>query len=330
MPDQNVAVTGASGFLGWHVATRLRDQGWCVTAVVRAGTRNPVPDGVQIEESPLDSNALARAIDGAAVVIHAAGVTRAARDATFAAVNTQGTAAVVEAANRAGARMLLVSSQAAAGAGTPQRPARESDPPHPLTAYGRSKLAAEHVVRTTAAHHWLIVRPPAIYGPRDRQFLPLFRLASRGWFPLAAPPSTAFTLMHVDDAAEAIARAAEQLAAGGEPRGQGVDGATMFLGHRVARTTEQLLRALAAAYRRPYRPNRVPPWLLRAAAWTGDLERAIGRVPLLDRARLTELQAPGFVCAVDVSAKLLGVTAAIDLDEGVRRTAAWYRAAGWT
>src|SRR5438309_1620730 len=83
---------------------------------------------------------------------------------------------------------------AAGGAGTPERPAREDDPPHPLNAYGRTKAAAESAIRSDARVPWTILRPCSVYGPRDRQWLPLVRLAARGRFLVAAPPAMAFTL----------------------------------------------------------------------------------------------------------------------------------------
>src|SRR5262249_9178302 len=158
-----------------------------------------------------------------------AGLIRAPSAAAYEAVNVRGTEAVVQAANRSGARVTFISSLAAAGPGTGAKPCREHDEPQPLTAYGRTKLAAEAVVRTGARSGWTIIRPSAVYGPRDRAFLPLFRLASRGVFILVAPPAAQFTLIHIDDLARAIVVAAQQDRALGE---------TLFVGHPRPQTTE--------------------------------------------------------------------------------------------
>jgi nucleoside-diphosphate-sugar epimerase len=340
--DPQIYLTGATGFLGWHLAEAFRDRGWNVTAVVRPGNKKPLPARVESIERPLEAEALARAFEGASLIVHAAGLTHAPGEAAFNAVNVEGTRAIVTAANRVGSPLILMSSQAAAGSATRDRPSREDDTPAPLTAYGRSKLGAEAVVKSGAQTPWLILRPSAVYGPRDRQFLPLFRLASRGWFLLAADPAATFTLVYVEDLARAVVLAALALTAeggagqaagpltmGGPERAVEAGGKVLFLGHPLPQTSDEVLRALAATYRRPYRPRRVPHALLEGFSWIGELSWTVGRQPLLDRARLVELRASGFVCTVDEARDELGFRAEIGLAEGVERTARWYRNQGW-
>ena len=318
-----VSVTGATGFLGWHLAEAFRDAGWRVRAVVRPGSRKPLPGGVGPVEAalaPADAAALTAAIEGSALVVHNAGIVRAAQPSAFDAVNVGGTRAVVDAANRAGARLILVSSQAVAGVGSPERPSREGDPPRPLTAYGRSKLGAEDVVRSVARVPWTILRPSAVYGPRDLGFLPLFRLASRGLFPQVARPGAQFTLTYVHDVVRAVVLAADDDRAAGE---------TLFVGHAPAYPADALLASLAAVFGRRYRPLRIPASALRLMALGGELSWKMGRQPLIDAARLDELRAEGFVCAVDRARDVLGFAAAVALPDGIERTARWYRDQKW-
>ena len=320
MSRRQATLTGATGFLGWHVAEMLRDRGWAVRAVVRPGSAKLLPEGVEPFPSAFDAAALATAVAGSEVVIHAAAVTRARTEAEFTAVNVDGTRAVVEAANAAGARVVFISSLAAIGSGTPARPAREDADPRPINAYGRSKLAAEAVVRATASLPWTILRPSAVYGPRDRQFLPLFRLASRGLFLLAAPASTPFTMVYADDVVRAIVMAAETPRAAGQP---------IFIGHGEPATTADILSNLARTYGRRYAPRRIPRAIIGAAALAGDVAWRLGLQPALDRRRLGEFNAEGFVCAVDRAIDVLGFTAAVPLAEGIERTGRWYRDRGW-
>jgi nucleoside-diphosphate-sugar epimerase len=319
MKSRSVSITGATGFVGWHLAEAFRLAGWRVRAIVRPGGIKPVPDDVERVESALHTATLSAAIGESDVVVHAAGLTRAP-DASAFEFNVSGTRAVVGAVNATGARLVLISSQAAMGTGTVSRPTREDDVPRPLTPYGRSKLAGEAVVRADARTPWTIIRPTTVYGPRDRQFLPIFRLAARGIFLRVVPAATAFTFIYVDDLARGVVLAAE---------GERASGQTLFLGHPDPLRADDLLRALADVFGRRYRPWHVPDFVLRAFAWGGQLAWKFGEEPLLDRARLTELGAEGFVCAVDRAREVLGVTAAVPLPDGLARTAEWYRQRGW-
>ena len=264
MRSRSVSITGATGFLGWHLAEAFRDAGWVVRAIVRPGNTKPLPGGIDSMAAALgpgqkgqERRALARAVEGCDVLVHAAGLTRARRASAFEAVNVSGTRAIVDAVNAAGARLIAISSQAAIGSGSVARPSREDDAPRPLTPYGRSKLAAETVVRSCARVPWTIVRPSSVYGPRDRQFLPVFRFASRGLFLQATDPATPFTFIYIDDLTRGVV-----LAAGDEHAA----GRTMFLGHPDPLTADELLKQLATVFGRRYRPRRVPRLALRAAA----------------------------------------------------------------
>jgi len=319
MKSRSVSITGATGFVGWHLAEAFRLAGWRVRAIVRPGGVKPVPDDVERVEAAFHPATLSAAIGESDVVAHAAGLTRAL-DASAFEFNVSGTRAVVDAVNATGARLVLISSQAAMGAGTISRPTREDDVPRPLTPYGRSKLAGEAVVRADARTPWTIIRPTTVYGPRDRQFLPIFRLAARGIFLQVVPAATAFTFIHIDDLSRGVVLAAE---------GERGSGQTLFLGHPDPLRADDLLRALADVFGRRYRPWHVPDAVLRAFAWGGQLAWKFGEEPLLDRARLTELGADGFVCAVDRAREVLGFTAAVTLPDGLAQTAQWYRNQGW-
>lgn len=320
MTSRLVSITGATGFLGRHLCEAFQRDGWRVRAIVRPGNAKALPEGIEVVQAPLVSAWLRAALEGSDLVIHSAAAIRAPNEASFTAVNVGGTHAVVEAANVTSARLLHISSQAAAGTGTPTAPTREDDPPHPVNAYGRSKLASEEVVRAASRIPWTIVRPCAVYGPRDRGFLPLFRLATRGLFFYASPPSTRFTLIYIDDLVGAIRSAATHDRAVGQ---------TFFLGNQVPSTTDEVLRAVAESVDRSYRPRYLAPVLLNIAASVGEVAWKLGRQPVIDRGRLRELRSIGFVCATDRARDLLGFRAAVSLRDGMDRTARWYREHQW-
>jgi dihydroflavonol-4-reductase len=311
-----IAVTGANGFIGRNVVGHLHDAGWEVRAIVRPGRRCPVPAGVELVATEFVAADLVRAAAGAQAIVHAAGRTRAATAQQFQAANIDVTRQVVEAAVELGARLVHVSSQAAGGPGTPEHPRSEDDLPCPLTAYGRSKLAAEEVVKTSPRLRWTIVRPALVYGPCDRNALPLFRLAQRG-IVLRAPrsPAPAYTFVHVDDVARGIEMAATSATA---------ECQVFSIGHPQWVTADTLADTLARVLARPSRRLRVPYALLRAAAAVGDAATLCGRPLALDRARLAELMAEGWVCSVEKARGRLGFSARIGLLEGFASTAAWY------
>jgi nucleoside-diphosphate-sugar epimerase len=311
-----VAVTGANGFIGRNVVLHLRNAGWAVRAIVRPERRYAVPEGVELVAAQFVTADLVRAAAGAEVIVHAAGRTRAATMRQFETANVEVTRQVVGAAVELGSRLVQVSSQAAAGPGTPERPRLEDDPPRPLTAYGRSKLAAEEVVKTSRRLHWTIVRPALVYGPFDRNALPLFRFAQRGiMLEVATPGTPAYTFVHVEDVARGIEAAATTSAA---------EGQVFSLGHPRSDTVDTLTDTLEKVLGRTCRRVHLPYALLLTAAVAGDVATLCGRPLPLDRARLTELKAEGWVCGVEKARDRLGYSARIGLLEGFAATAAWY------
>ncbi len=316
-----VSLTGATGFVGWHLAEAFRDAGWRVRAVVRPASHRALPSGVErVEASLTSSPMLSHAFDGADLVLHCAGAIRARDEAAFDAVNVGGTQAVVLAANEVGARLQVISSLAAGGPGTPEAPRSEHDPDAPVNAYGRSKRSAEAVVKARSTTPWTILRPCAVYGPRDRGFLPLFLMAHRGWLVRPTPAEMSFTMIDVADLAQASLLAATSDRAVGQ---------TFFIGHPVPQSTDAILRTLAELFGRRFSAFDLPRPLVRAAAAIGDLSWQFGLKFVFDSGRFAEFCAPGFVCSVQHVREQLAFTAGTSLEEGFARTAAWYREQGW-
>lgn len=214
-PDQRGAalVTGASGFVGSHLVDALVEEGWRVRCLVRTTSRlRWLPRArVELAHGALnDPPALRAALEEARVIFHLAGLTSATSPARYAAVNVEGTRALVAAMRERAPGALLVhcSSLAAAGPSLDGRPLSESDPPRPIGPYGESKLAAERLVASSGLDH-VIVRPPAVYGPRDADILAVFRLAARGLALRLGPRGQRLSLVHVRDLAHGLIDAAE-------------------------------------------------------------------------------------------------------------------------
>lgn len=298
--SQRVAVTGSRGFIGRHVVTALSVRGDVAVPVSR----------------PFTPQSLASTFKGVDVVIHLAGVVSAVRDADFHAGNVVATQAVAQAAAAAGARMVHVSSLAAAGPAPVSAPRTEADPPAPINAYGRTKLGGEHAVHSVNGLRWTILRPGVVYGPGDRALRPLFRFARLGIMPLVGEPTAAFMFIYIDDVVRAILAAVDR----------GLDGDTIFLGRWPPVGVRELLEAVRAASgsRAPIVP--IPRMITRVAASAGDLAGAIlGRPVTINSRRYVEFFSPGFVCRVDRMTQHLGVTAGVDLTEGLARAARSYQ-----
>jgi len=314
-----VAITGATGFIGWHVARRFLERGWRVQALVRPESHRAVPAGADRVVTPLRESAVTSVCGGAHLLIHLAAAIKARSAAEFSRANVDTTAELARAAQAIGIRFVHLSSLGVTGPGDPAHPPSENDPPRPVNAYGESKRQSELAVRSVAGLEWTILRPSLVYGPRDRQFFPIFRLAKHGLFPV--PNRTAvYNLIHVDD----VARGVETAALGDEARGE-----VFFLGHPTPVTGIEVLAQMAAIFGRKFRPLHVPRAVLRAVAAAGSLASTAGWPIALDRERLREMEAEGFVCRTDKARERLAFTAKIPMLDGFRQTAAWYASEGW-
>ena len=317
---RSVAMTGATGFIGRHVAADLAARGIAVTSIVRLGSRHEPPPGSTVIHAPLEAAALRDAFAGRDAVVHLAGVVAAVDAKTYFAVNAEGTRAVAEAARDAGARLVHVSSLAAAGPAPASAPARETDPPRPITPYGVSKLESERIVTGTPDLRSVILRPGIVYGPTDRAVFPLFKAAQSGVLPLVGRAGAAYAFIHVDDVVRAIVSAVERIDVGG----------AIFVAHETPVTALDLLDAIRTAVGRNGRVIRIPMPLTHALALAGDVAGWVLKKPMtLNSWRYAEMAAEGFVCRVDRMRDELGVVARVTLRDGMARTAAWYREAGW-
>ena len=311
-------MTGATGFIGWHVARRFLDSGWQVRALVRPESHRPVPAGAARIVAPLREESIVTALDGASLVVHLAGAVGDRLKTEFIRSNVDATREVARAARRLGVRLVHTSSLGATGPRSPEHPPAEDEPLRPINAYGDSKRRSEDVVKGVDGLDWTIVRPTLVYGPRDRLFLPLFKLARRGVFPIPNPTAV-YNIVHVEDVARGFEKVATTAA-----RGE-----TFFLGDPNQVTVTTLLQQLASTFGRRFRPVAIPRIALQAVAGIGSALSMLGiRVPL-DHERWKEIEAEGFVCRVDKARDQLDFVASIDLREGLTETAEWYLRQGW-
>ena len=322
-------LTGANGFVGSHILDLLRTSGHDVTLLLRptSDTRfidTHMPD-VEIYYGSLGEElVLENAIRGVEGVIHCAGKTKAVHASEYDRVNRDGTRNLVAVANKLRdtlRHLVLISSLAATGPSDGSRPCLETDPPNPVSAYGKSKLAAEKVMTDDCEIPWTILRPAAVYGPRDRDFLSTFRAVKRHVIPVPGGGNKRFSLIYVRDVAEAVCKCL---------------GRTEVLGHVYHLAAEPPCAALELLeeiktqldVRALHLPVAAP--ILYLLCMMHQLaSRITGRSNILSRDKWVELRAPGWECAVRAIREDIGFVASTPLSEGIRQTLAWYRQQGW-
>jgi nucleoside-diphosphate-sugar epimerase len=317
-------VTGATGFVGSHLAEALRRRGDEVTVLARSAAKAAAlaPLGVRVVPGDLhDRTALQRAAEGQDVIYHVAGVVAARSEADFLVANRDGTRNLIEGAERVGAgRLVYVSSMAAAGPTIRGRPLRGDELPRPVTAYGRSKLAAEQVV-TASPLAWSIVRPPMVYGPRDQEVLKVFRLARLGIAPVLGDGTQELSAVHGADLAEALI--AVGTSAGAVRR-------TYYACHPEVFTGAELARAVGRAMGKTPAVIRVPATIGRGVLMvTEAAARLAGQTTILTADKANEFFQPAWTGDPAPLTRDTGWRATRDLRTGLEQTYQWYRGAGW-
>ncbi|MBA4043372.1 MAG: epimerase [Erythrobacter sp.] len=301
-----IAITGATGFVGSAVLNEALAQGHQVKALTRR--EQAARAGVEWVSGDLgDTAALSALVAGADAVVHVAGLTNTPDPAQFEVANVTGTANVIAAMVQADVRRLVLVSSLAA---------REPK----LSAYGASKARAETLVEASGLD-WTIVRPPAVYGPRDIDMLDLFRAAKWGVVPL--PPGGATSIIHADDLARLLVTLASGHAAPTKKRIYEPDD-----GREGGWSHKELAQAIGHAVgKRSVLAPHLPRTILDAAATVDRLLRG-------DRAKLTAdrvsyMAHPNWVARFDRKVPPGIWQPKIAGPEGLKATAEWYAREGW-
>lgn len=324
-----VLVTGGSGFLGSWVAQRLSEEGHSVRALVRKSSDRSFLKtlaGVEFADGNVeDEKAVDEASEGVDAVVHCAGLVKARNEREFFGTNVEGTRNLVHSARkRAGKikRFVLVSSLEASGPSADGLPVPEHQE-RPCTTYGRSKLQAEKVALQYKDELALtILRPGAIYGPRDREILEAFRSVKNGLAPRVSGGRAKGSFIYASDCADVCLRAIDSDVPSGSTYfvddGCGaIDQKTFF---------DDIARALNKKF--VLRPS-LPAGLFKAVAHG---VKAYGRLldkPVMLTPEKAAMLVQHFVCSSEKTRKELAWEPKVPWSEGVVRTARWYEENGW-
>lgn len=299
---RTLAVTGGTGFVGQHLLRQAVAAGYDVRALTR-GWKPPEEEIVWVDGALDRSESLAKLTSGADAVIHIAGLISGSREA-FEEVNVAGTAAMIDAARKSKVRRFIHISSLAA-----REPA--------LSNYGWSKAKSERLVAASGLE-WTIIRPPAVYGPGDRETLELFKMAKRGL--IALPPAGHFSIIHVEDLCRLILTVldeAETMSEIYEPD----DGRENGWHHR------HFARTLSRTFGKRATTVALPRFVLRTAA---RIDRLVRR----KRAKLTTDRVnyfchPDWVVTAERKPPAALWEPQIRTATGLKETGKWYREQGW-
>ncbi len=320
-------VTGGTGFVGSHLVEELLRRGY---EEVRCLVRSDLKwlDGLDIAPvrgDLFDGEALREGARGVDVVYHVAGLTRAATPEALDRVNVAGTVNLLDAVREAApeVRRVVVTSSLAACGPSGAQPLKEAEPLEPVSAYGRSKARMEEAVRNGFSDIPVtVVRPPAVYGPREADIFTLIKAADRQRvFPVVGKgDKPQLSLVHVRDLVRGMADAAET---------RGTAGDTYFIGSEAYYSWNEIRDAVRDALGHRVLKVNVPRALVGPVG--AAVERfggLFGQVPVLNRDKAREARA-SWLCSVAKARRAFGYRQTVEIEEGMAETVAWYRAEGW-
>jgi nucleoside-diphosphate-sugar epimerase len=323
-----VLVTGATGFTGGHLARHLAARGHAVRVLVRDPARASelASAGCELAAGDLaDPATLPASVAGCEVVYNIAALYRQAGlpRGTYARVNAEAVGALVEASAAAGVRRVVHCSTVGVHGDVEHPPADEDAPLRPGDVYQDTKVEGERAGREAAARTGVeltIVRPSGIYGPGDRRLLKLFRGVARRRFVILGDGEIFYHLTYVEDLAEGIRLAGEVPA--------GANRTYILAGGEVTTLNELVARIAKVAGVAPPALH-LPVWPVWAAGAACEAICApLGIEPPLYRRRV-DFFTKSRAFNIDRARRELGFAPAVGLDEGIRRTLAWYRERGW-
>jgi nucleoside-diphosphate-sugar epimerase len=320
---KKVLVTGASGFLGSHICEAAHEAGYEVHALIRneSSRRWLKHNWLNIHTSGLKScTELSETLARMDIVIHGAGKTSAYNEEEFYQINTEATQMLVEESISAGVkRFVFISSQAAGGPSKGPYPKTDDDSDCPVSAYGRSKKYAEDILRSLKNKiEVIILRYPAVYGPRGEEMLAIFRVAMGSIQPLFGMKPFYTSMLYVEDAARAVIAAL---------KARVPSGSTYYVTDGINYTLTHLYNQIDEATDHKAVRIRVPFWILNLAAWWKH--EVLRKESVFTRDKVREFRARFWLASPEKAIRELGWRPQVLPQEGLAKTLRWYRYKRW-
>ena len=321
-------VTGATGFIGSHLVELLLSKGHTVRVLLRKTSSLEWLKGLPIEMfygDLFDMGAMEKAVAGVDYVYHSAGLTKAKTPEEYYRANQEGTRNLLQAALSKAPnirRFVHISSQAAAGPSPTSAPINEGFPPHPLTTYGKSKQKAEEEVLAVASRMPVtICRPPAVYGPRDKDVFEFFNTYKKGLQPIVGFSEKYVSLVHVTDLVRGFVLAGESEKATGQ---------IYYISSDRAYGWKEVGEATRAAMGRGAIRVRIPEPLVYVISAFAEIGAKFSPKPaLINLEKARDMVQDYWTCDSSKALRDFGYKQEISLEDGVRGTVEWYKKHGW-
>ncbi|MCL5024346.1 MAG: NAD-dependent epimerase/dehydratase family protein [Nitrospirae bacterium] len=316
-------VTGATGFIGSHLVEELIKKGYDVTCLVRKTSNLKWIEGLKVAllyGDCGDEGSLARIPSDLSYVFHLAGLTKAREEGDFFCVNTKGTENLLMSVSvkaKGMKRFIHLSSLAAAGPSRNGASLDETCEPKPVSSYGKSKLESEGaIMRFKGALPATIIRPPAVYGPRDKDFHVLFKILKKGFYPHWG--KCYYSLLYVDDLVRGLIMAAEEKEA---------EGGIYFLSDGNVYSNEDIANEIVKVLDSRAVKIRIPTAFMSLLAKVN--ERVSKDVSIISRDRLKDMKYTHWTCDPSKARKDFRFVPKVTIKEGIKWTADWYRIHQW-
>lgn len=321
-------VTGSNGFVGSHLVEGLQERGYRVRCLVRKTSNLRWLSGVEAEYvygDIAERGSLQGAVRDVDVIFHAAGLTNAKNRQEYFRANAEGTGNLVKACLEAKPgirRLVYVSSQAAVGPGNDEQPLNETAPCRPITDYGESKLEGEKVVLQYSSQMPItIIRPPAVYGPRDTDMLGFFKVAGKGFRISFGGGESFVSLVYVKELVDGIIRAAENSKSAGQ---------TYFIADERVYSWREAFSIIAKVLNKRTIPLRIPKSVVLFLAFISEnFSRVLGKTAAFNTQKAKEITQRYWGLDVSKAKTDLGFSPEYDLKRGAAETVRWYREKGW-
>lgn len=323
-----VFITGATGFIGSFLVEALLKKGYQVKCLVRSSSNLKWISDLKIEchfGNLNNPESLSKGLFDADYIYHLAGVTKSLRDKDYIEANIKGTKNLIQAIlamNKKLKRLVHVSSQAVTGPSPTITPIDENFPPHPINIYGRTKLEAENYVKQFFNKIPItIVRPPAVFGPRDTDILRFFNTIKYGIIPKTGGRDKYLSLIYVKDLIDGIIMAGESKKTRGE---------TYFLSSERPISWEELAKlALKVLNKKGFHIN-IPMSLIKTATFIAEcIGKLIGSNPALNWERYEQMKPDFWICSAQKALNDFGFKAKTSIEDSVKETLEWYVKQGW-